>query len=271
MSKTALIVGCGYVGSHLKKRLRGCNWQVHGITRSAADNNDDLKIDVGKEFSLDTRFDVVFYLVSADTYTSEAYELAYQRGVINTLQALAKTNQKPRFIFVSSTSIFSENQGNIVEETSAITTAPFSKKYLNAGELLVWKSDLPAIVVRFSGIYGPGRYRLVEQLKAGKSSLKEAPFISNRVHLEDCAGILHHLATAKNPAPLYIGSDSEPTAYNDIVTWLAKELAIATPKKSTELKPSLHRSNKRCSNKLLLQSGYSFLFPSFREGFRSCL
>lgn len=272
MKKKALIVGCGYVGSYLRKILQQYDWHVVGISRSGNVNCDELKIDVSNSFSLHiSSYDVVFYLVSADAYTSAAYEAAYLRGVTNTLQALAKTKQRPRFVFVSSTSLFAEVQGNLVDESSPISTTLFSKQFLNAGEQLVWKSGLTSIVVRFSGIYGPGRSRLVQQVKDGTAYLKKMPCISNRIHLEDCAGILYHVATTENPFPLYIGSDSEPTPYNEVLIWLANRLGLPAPKTEAASKISTHLSNKRCSNNLLIDSGYCFRFPNFREGLRTCL
>lgn len=271
MTRKALIVGCGYVGSQLKKILVEEGWKVHGLKRYSESDQDILTIDVSREFSLSNKYDVVFYLVSADSYTPESYEIAYKRGVHHTLLALKKSGQSPQFIFVSSTSLFAEKQGSLVDETSAVELTSFSNKYLNSGEELVRNSGLLSTVVRFSGIYGPGRCRVVDQIKSGKARFKIAPYISNRIHLDDCVGILHHIVTIKNPHPLYIGSDSEPTPYNEVISWVAKELGVEGVKMESESIVSPHISNKRCSNQLLISSGYVFRFSDFRRGFRSCL
>ncbi len=266
--KSALIVGCGYVGSQLKKLLHSHNWDVTGIKRSK-ENGDKttLSIDIKRKFSLKEKYDFVFYMISPNSRTEECYKEAFEKGVSNTLQALKESLQKPSFIFVSSTSLFAENSGKRVTESSAIETDSFSKKYLNIGEQLVKKSGLHFTVVRFSGIYGPNRYRLIDRLKDGTALLKKNPVISNRIHLADCAGILCHLTTLKERKTLYIASDSHPTPYNDVLIWLSKKLELDPPREEISSKSSRHMSNKICSNELLIQSGYTFIYPSFREGF----
>ena len=41
-SLTALIVGCGYVGSRLKERLLKHHWKVQGIRRYAQEKNAEM-------------------------------------------------------------------------------------------------------------------------------------------------------------------------------------------------------------------------------------
>ena len=268
---SALIVGCGYLGTFLKELLLKQGWVVDGLRRTKNKTNDDIVVDVGKNFSLNKEYDVVFYMVSADTYTPEAYDISYNRGVKSTLNAIEKYGFKPRFIFVSSTSLFSENQGGVVTEDSPIETNTFSKASLSKGEKLVGSSGLDYCVVRLSGIYGPNRCSLIDRVKSGKAQLKKTCVISNRIHVKDCAGILYHLATIKDPRNLYIGSDQSPTPYNEILFWLAHQLGVESLKTEEVASFSPHMSNKKCSSKRLIESGYSFLFPNFRVGLLSCL
>lgn len=267
---SALIVGCGYIGSHLKNFLEKKSWNVHGVKRSIGkEDTNTLSIDVCKNYSLKEKYDFVFYMISPDSYTEFSYQSAFEKGITNTLTALKDSKQKPCFIFISSTSLFAENSGNIVNEKSKIETSSFSKKYLYVGEQLVKKSGFPFSIVRFSGIYGPNRYSLIDRIKNGAALLKEKPFISNRIHLEDCLGVLYHIALSKERRPLYIASDSGPTSYNEVLLWLSKELGINPPKKEVNSRTTRHMSNKICSNQLLVQSGYTFLYPSFKEGFQA--
>ena len=269
---SALIVGCGYIGSHLKAFLEKKIWKIQGIKRSIEiEDANILSIDICENFSLKEKYDFVFYMISPDSYTESSYESAFEKGITNTLIALKESKQKPCLIFISSTSLFAENLGKIVTEGSKIETNSFSKKYLHIGEELVKKSGFPFSIVRFSGIYGPNRYGLIDRIKNGTALLKKKPFISNRIHLEDCLGTLYHIALSQDRKPLYIASDSEPTPYNEVLLWLSKELEINTPVKEFNSRTTRHMSNKICSNQLLVQSGYTFLYPSFREGFQAQL
>ena len=55
--------------------------------------------------------------------------------------------------------------------------------------------------VRLSGIYGPGRLRLVRKVSSGEARATDG--WTNRIHVEDCGGALHHLWKLADPAPLY--------------------------------------------------------------------
>lgn len=269
--KSALIVGCGYIGEQLMSHLANMGWFVHGIRRKKSDDPQMLAVDVSEHFSIDKKFDTIFYLVAADRFDPESYKKAYVTGIANTIAAVKAAGMPSRIIFVSSTSLFSENNGSTVDESSPIDQSCFSKKCLKEGESIVAKSGLPYSIVRFSGIYGPGRYRLVNLIKEGVAKLKSLPCISNRIHRDDCVGILSHLANLKTPKPIYIASDCEPTEYNEILLWLSKQLQVSEPSMEAEATYSNHMSNKRCSNELLLASGYEFKFPSYREGFKAVL
>ena len=75
-----------------------------------------------------------------------------------------------------------------------------------------------------------------------------------------------------SPEALYLGTDNEPADQAEIFRWLAKRLGASPP--GTQPKASAGReskSNKRCRNSRLLQSGYSFRYPTFREGYKAML
>jgi hypothetical protein len=52
----------------------------------------------------------------------------------------------------------------------------------------------------------------------------------------------------------------------DVSEWLAKKLGVSLTER-----PASSRSVRRCSNKKLLDSGYQFQYPSFREGYTQLL
>lgn len=268
---SALIIGCGYVGSRLKVFLEGKGWEVCGARRTLQSGNHNIVIDVASEFTLSGQYDVIFYMVSAGAYTPKAYETAYVLGVSNTLRAIGKSGQRPRIIYVSSTSVFSETDGGWVTEESPTELPSFSTEALLQGERKIASSRLEYSILRLSGIYGPGRSHLIDQIKSRRAFLKKEPYISNRIHIEDCVGILHHIAILPHPEQFYIGTDSEPTPYNEVLTWLANTLHLDEIATEGEASNSAHMSNKRCRNAALIRSGYVFRYPNFREGLLSCL
>ena len=270
IARSALVVGCGYVGSKLFGFLQNAGWQVEGIRRKKSADAHIHSADVFESFAVNGQYNIVFYLISADRYDPESYKKAYVTGVANTIEALKKLKLAPRFIFVSSTSLFSENGGGSVDETSPVEKSGFSKKSLFEGEALVADSGFSYSIVRFSGIYGPGRQRLIDEVRSQNARLKIQPCISNRIHVDDCVGVLSHLADLETLAQLYIASDCEPTPYNNVLQWLSLQLGVPKPPVDDKPAGTAHMSNKKCLNSRLLATGYQFKYPSFREGFKSC-
>ena len=133
---------------------------------------------------------------------------------------------------------------------------------------LLRTAPAPSVVVRFAGIYGPERQRLLTSVQNGTASLGTRPHLTNRIHRDDCAGFLLHLLQLESPEPLYIGVDDEPCEMSVVLTWLAETLGAPRPGASEAGGSGRERGgNKRCSNQRLRQSGYQLAYPSFREGY----
>jgi nucleoside-diphosphate-sugar epimerase len=126
-------------------------------------------------------------------------------------------------------------------------------------------------VVRFGGIYGPGRTRLIDSVRSGQARC-EPGLYTNRIHRDDCAGVLEHLLALAAPAPLYIGVDDEPALQCEVLRWLAQQLGVPPPVPSGAPDDSRRRGgNKRCCNARLRASGYRLLYPSYCEGYTALL
>ena len=96
--------------------------------------------------------------------------------------------------FASSTSVYAQHQGEWVDETSPTESESFSGRCIRHGEQLLADYPWPAVAVRFGGIYGPGRTRLIDSVRDGSASRSPgAPIYTNRIHRDDCARVLEHL------------------------------------------------------------------------------
>lgn len=268
-----LIVGCGYVGSALAKAYlaSGAN-EVYALQRHPVDipgihNSQGDICDI--TLQIQAPFDCVFYLVSADEHTESAYQRAYINGVRRLLEQLPK-HASTRLIFISSTAVYGQQQGEWVDESSPTSPNDFAGRCLLEGEQLILQSGLDHVIVRFGGIYGPSRTRTIEQLKNGHAYLTAKPCYTNRIHLDDCVGSLQYLAEKSDCPAIVLGVDCEPVLYNDLQLWLAQQLNVPIPTIG-ETPARLQKSNKRCSNQLLLSLGYHFRFPNYQLGYRMYL
>ncbi|MCC6144772.1 MAG: SDR family NAD(P)-dependent oxidoreductase, partial [Candidatus Hydrogenedentes bacterium] len=64
---------------------------------------------------------------------------------------------------------------------------------------------------------------------------------------------------------------NEPRTRNDLLRWIAGELGMAEPAMAEmehgESKPSERGGNRRYRNQRLRDAGYTFKYPTFREGY----
>ena len=95
------------------------------------------------------------------------------------------------------------------------------------------------------------------------------PVYTNRIHRDDCAGVLQHVMQLAQPDRLYLAVDHEPAEQCAVFNGSRCSLAVphlgGQPLRTPDTR--LHRSNKRCSNSKLVATGYEFRYPTFREGY----
>jgi len=272
-----LIAGCGYVGSALGAALVADGDVVFGLRRrvvSLPAGVQPIEADLAVPKSLrdlPPDLDFVVYAASPGGPDDALYRTAYVEGVGRLLEALAGQGQRAlrRVFLLSSTSVYGQQKGEVVDESSPTEPLDFRGRRILEAETLLAASGQAATVVRLGGIYGPQRVRLIEAVRSGQAILpRGTPRFTNRIHRDDCAGALRHLMRLPAPEKLYLGVDCEPADEGTVLRWLAGALGAPEPRPGPA---SSDRGSKRCRNDRLLASGYSFVYPTFREGYAALL
>ncbi|KPQ25887.1 MAG: nucleoside-diphosphate-sugar epimerase [Halomonas sp. HL-48] len=282
MTLTVLIIGCGDIGMTLGRELLSEGHRVIGVRRHVDALRDTgiepLALDLNSLEEADAsalpEADYVIYTVSADRFEQSAYQSAYSDGMKRVLGVLEQHANPPRRVFfVSSTSVYGQQEGEVVNEESPTEPTSFSGTLMCEAEQALIHHPIPGTVVRFSGIYGPGRDRLIHQVAEGRLATVTPVIYSNRIHRDDCTGILAHLIHCQENdqplADLYLGSDCEPVTLHNVMNWIAKQLKVESTE--TMQSPLRRRTSKRCDNRRLLETGYQFRYPTFREGYAQVL
>ncbi len=272
-----LIAGCGYVGSALAVVLERDGHEVFGLRRNVAALPEgitgiagDLAEPAGLRAALaGLAFPWLVYAAAADGRDEAAYRRAYVDGLLHVLGALPAPE---RLLFTSSTAVYAQDRGELVDELSPTVPASFAGAVMLEAEAIVARAAPTPIVLRLGGIYGPGRTRLVEQVRRGLAELPPGPSFTNRIHRDDCAGAARHLLSLPEPASLYVGVDHEPADTSAVLRWLAQALGRPEPPPARGPAGSSGRgAGKRCSSARLRASGYAFRYPTFREGYAELL
>lgn len=277
-----VIAGCGYVGSALGTELAGEGHEVFGLRRDPSrlpSAIEPLQADLARRESalvLPSGLDFAVYCVSPDGGSTDAYRVAYLDGLELFLRTLRDQGEKPRrVLFTSSTSVYGQDRGEWIDEESPARPTRATGETLILAERLLLASGFPASVVRFGGIYGPGRMRLVDRVASGEARIDPEPHFTNRIHRDDAAGLLRHLMRLEAAperaaiADLYLGVDCDPADEAEVLRFLAEELSLPPPPLRGPDDPPVRRraGSKRCRNDRIRATGYAFRVPGFRQGY----
>ena len=271
---TLLVVGCGDLGGAVAELAVARGWRVCGVRRSGAvpDGVERIAADVTDPATLaplaTLRPDLVLVALTPGGFSDEAYQRSYVDGLHNLLQVVDRSALR-RLLWVSSTGVYHQDDGSVVDENSPTLPASFSGRRLLEAEQLLRDATLPHSCIRFGGIYGPGRDRLLRQLRDGRRTRAEPLRYSNRIHRDDCVGVLDFLlqraAAGRDLDPLYVGVDTEAAPIAEVEQWFCGHLGIDYDQLS-DSDGELRGGNRRCSSARLQALGYRFRFPTYRDG-----
>ena len=179
--------------------------------------------------------------------------------------------------YLSTVGVYGDYGGAWVDETAACR--PVSKRSVmrvNAEQdwlELGRETGKPVAILRLSGIYGPGRNALVNLENGTARRLVKPDQVFNRIHCDDIAGALWHLAES-NRGGIFNVTDDEPAPPQDVVSYAASLMGIEPPPEipfeTAQLSPmarSFYGENKRVANKAIKAAGYRFRFPDYRQAF----
>lgn len=267
-----LIVGCGDLGCALGEHLSSVH-QIYGLRRNSQklpSSIHPIKADFNIPSTLTNlpQIDILIYCAAPNRAINDSYEDTYINGfnqILNHLPSLPLHT-----FFISSTSVYAQHQYQWVNEHSITQPITDNAKIMLKAEKQV-EATKNATIIRFSGIYSSHRLHLFKQVISGKSYSQEPAQFSNRIHIDDCVGIIAHLikklAGQQIIAPLYLASDMCPVPIRTVMNWIANQTHTVT--KSSD--KSKRGNGKRCDNQLIINSGYQFIHPDYKSGYRNTI
>ncbi len=188
---------------------------------------------------------------------------------------LVGATPKLRWIgYLSTVGVYGNHDGAWIDETADCRPRPGRSDHRLEAEKewsdLARERGVPLAILRLSGIYGPGRNAFVN-LEAGTARRIIKPGqVFNRIHVDDIAGSLLHLARLEADGVFNV-TDDEPAPPQDVVAYAANLMGVAPPPEidfdTADLTPmarSFYGENKRVSNAKLKATGYRFVHPNYR-------
>ena len=290
-SRERLIIGCGYLGIRVASLWKRLGHNVTVLTRSADRAREfeeqGLAAIVGDITSPSTltrlpAAQTVLFAVGLDRGSGKSQREVFVTGLRNVLERIALSTA--RFIYVSSTSVYGQSQGEWVDETSICNPLRANGQVCLEAESVVWDyfpnaaelvaGDEPppraANVLRLAGIYGPGRLLArLEAIRSGAAITDNPEGYLNLIHVDDAAAAVLACEKRGRPGEIYLVSDDAPLPRIAYYAALAK-LAGAPAPTFSGLDPSdakIGNLNKRCRNrKIHDELQLTLQYPTFEIG-----
>ena len=289
---SCLIVGCGYVGTRLARRESGRR-PVLAIVRSGTSENSLHQAGVlTLRFDLDApdpllqptlaeaaRGAAIVYLVAPPETGSTDPRLE------SFLQRLDDPARPKAFVYISTTGVYGDTGGALVDETSPVAPANDRSRRRVAAESAVtaWCAarDVRCVILRVPGIYGPHRLPL-ERLRRREPVLRDdeaGP--GNRIHVDDLVNAI--VATIDDPTAsgIYNVSDGDPSSTTDYLRATAAAAGLPSPELITRAEAARRISpgmlsflleSRRVDNRRLTgELGVRLRFPSMQSGIAASL
>ena len=271
-----LIVGCGDLGIATATRLQQAGFTVAGARRTAGAlpaSLTALAADITRPTSLTTlaefKPDILLYAVASNGRDDAAYQASYVDGLRNTLAAL-QTVPLQHALFVSSTRVYGESDGGWCDEQGDPAPGEFGGERLWQAEQVLQQAACATTALRLSGIYGPGRNRLLT-LASDPARWPADNRWTNRIHRDDAAAfiahVIHKISNGDAIERCYNVSDDMPTPQHDVLHWLAARQGLDVRKQA---KPDV-AGGKRIRNTRLHDSGFVLGYSSYQQGYGAML
>ncbi len=288
----ALVVGCGYVGLPLALELARHRHEVFGLRRSAtadaqlkAAGVTPLHADLTQPDSLQNLprdFDWVVNCVASGGGDVTNYRRLYFEGMQNLIAWLTPKRSSdgkfPRIVYTSSTGVYGQNDGSLVDETSPAEPVTETAQVLVETEKLLLtagrEKNFAASVLRVAGIYGPDRGYLLKQFLRGEARIEGAGArFLNMIHRDDLVRAIITTLERGRAGEIYNVADNEPVRQLDFFEWLAATLKRPLPPVISEAEAAPRKrglTNKRVTNrKLRAELDFQLIYPDFRCGYRA--
>jgi nucleoside-diphosphate-sugar epimerase len=277
MPTTHLVLGCGYLGQRIAALWRERGERVYATTRRPETAKtlrnlglEPIVCDVLDAASLRAlpAVDSVVYAIGLDRSSGASMRSVYVDGLARVLEHLTPPG---RFVYVSSSSVYGQTDGSWVDETAATEPQEEAGRIVLEAEGVLRQRLSTAVILRFSGIYGPGRLLRRKTIEAGERIVGDAEKWLNLIHVEDGARAVLAAAERAQVGQVYNICDDQPVRRREFYAEMARLLGAPSPRfmlPPAELPVPPHEmGNRRIANRRMKAGlGAELRYPGFRQG-----
>jgi len=163
--------------------------------------------------------------------TSASSRKVFVEKIENLIPFIEKSTIK-KVLFVSSTSVYGDENGIITEETIPNPETESGKQLLLAEALLQKNQNFETTILRFGGLIGEDRHPV--KFLAGKENLENPDAPVNLIHQNDCIEIIEAIIQQSKWNEVFNAAAPFHPTRQEYYTQKAKEQNLILPKFSSE-------------------------------------
>ena len=198
MTKNIGILGCGWLGLPLAKKLIEKGYSVNGTTTSsnklkvlqnAGINPFTVRLsETGIEGDIEGFFSGIETLIINIPPKLRGKQTESYVEKIKFLIAAIRKGQVSKIIFVSSTAVYGNAEGEVSEESPTQPTTESGKQLVACETLFTNEKGFQTTIIRFGGLIGPDRHPVT--MLSGREQLSNGNHPINLIHLDDCIHLI---------------------------------------------------------------------------------
>jgi nucleoside-diphosphate-sugar epimerase len=236
-----LIIGCGDVGVRVARLEQAQGRAVAGLVRNEAGAERLLGFGVAPVMG---DLDDAESLAALPAAGALLYYFAPPPGggpwdtrMRNFCAAVSRDNAPAKVVYISTSGVYGDCGGAwVTEETPVNAQTSRAKRRLDAETVVIeWGGRLgvPVVILRVTGIYGPGRLPLA-RLREGHPVLREEESPpTNRIHADDLAAVCIAAAEKGTAGEIINVSDGQPGTMSQFFNTAADLLGVPRPPQVT--------------------------------------
>ncbi|MFB9077920.1 NAD-dependent epimerase/dehydratase family protein [Flavobacterium procerum] len=240
------ILGCGWLGFPLAERLITDGNSVKGSTTSenklsifetkgikpylVALESESVSDGI-TDFLAETEILIIDIPPKLRSENTDSEKKVFVEKIKNLIPFIEKSTVQ-KVLFVSSTSVYGNDNKLITEETTPNPDTESGKQLILAEKALQQNQKFETTILRFGGLIGEDRHPV--KFLAGKENLENPDAPVNLIHQKDCIAIIEEIVKKSKWNDFFNAVAPFHPTRKEYYTQKAKDLKLDLPKFSTE-------------------------------------
>lgn len=279
MTAPLVILGCGFIGTHVARaalaqgrKVRACGRSTGKLAALGAAGAEIKFVDAGTPKH--------FTAAMSGMHGATVLYAIPPAGALSPGQAIRAALQAAYgvsagcFIYLSSSGLYgaAPDDDTWIDEDSPLANddAPMRNIQTDEQELQNSAFEMRTVILRLAPVYGGGK-GLRGRIRAGQFRiLDDGQHATSRIYIDD---VVRVIAAAEERAPhkaTLLVADDEPTTQGEYAKWLCDHLGLPLPPSRSMYEPGAprvaHRNRKIRNARMKEVLGITLEYPSYRDG-----